>query len=175
MYYFSRRTWARLESPLFALRVLGAMQWQRSSRRYTRALDTLRRIAPRSLAELTTASLVDSVILGNYQQGGSLILEVHGSTRAGVDDRLHGSRVQLVLIDAVVEEVPPNGSLIVQEEWSVVRLPTSGERARFRLTALCTRGHLAIECEDAEVLNGELAPRSEIIMCGPARAEVSAV
>ncbi len=168
MYYFSRKNWVRMESPQFALRVLGALQWQRSSRKYSRALETLRRLAPRTLAEVTGVSLVDSVVLGSYRQGNSFVLELHGSTLSGGDERVHGARVQLVLANAVVEDAPPNGAWIVQEEWSLANAGQGGPgtvdgRPRFRLTALCTRGQLALECDDAELFISEAMPRSEVV------------
>jgi hypothetical protein len=163
MYYFSRKNWVRMESPQFAVRVLGALQWQRSSRRYSRALQALRQIAPATLVEVTGISLVDSIILGSYRQGSSFVLELHGSTLAGGDERVHGARVQLVLTNAQVQDAPPKGAWIVQEEWSVVEVAGTDRGPRFRLTALCTRGQLALECDDAELLLSEVGPRSEVV------------
>lgn len=163
MYYFSRKNWVRMESPQFALRVLGALQWQRSSRKYSRALQALRQMAPATLVEVTGISLVDSVVLGSYRQGASFVLELHGSTLAGGDERVHGARVQLVLNNARVEEAPPKGAWIVQEEWSVAEIGGEDRGPRFRLTALCTRGQLALECDDAELLVSEAAPQSAVV------------
>jgi hypothetical protein len=166
MFYFSRKNWVRMESPLFALRVLGALQWQRSSRKYSRALRALRRIAPRALVEATGVSFGDSIVLGSYERDGEFVLELHGSTLAG-DERVHSARVQLVLTRAEVHDAPPNGAWIVQEEWSVASLADIGDGARFRLTALCTRGHLDVEFDDAELVITEAHPQSEIRWLGP--------
>lgn len=163
MYYFSRKNWVRMESPQFALRVLGALQWQRSSRKYSRSLETLRRIAPASLVEVTSVSLVDFIILGSHFQGDAFVLELHASTLSGGDERVHGSRVQLVLTSACVQDAPPKGAWVVQEEWSVAAPPTEDSRPRFRLTALCTRGQLTLECDDATLLVAETGPHSEVV------------
>lgn len=163
MYYFSRKNWVRMESPQFALRVLGALQWHRSSRKYSRALHSLRQIAPATLVEVTGISLVDSVVLGSYHHGASFVLELHGSTLAGGDERVHGARVQLVLANAQVEEAPPKGAWVVQEEWSVAEVGGDGQTPRFRLTALCTRGQLALECDDAELLISDAGPQSQVV------------
>lgn len=167
MFYFSRKNWVRMESPLFALRVLGALQWQRSSRKYTKALRELRRVAPRSLVEATGVSFGDSIVLGCYERDGEFILELHGSTLAG-DERVHSARVQLVLTHAEVHEAPPNGAWIVQEEWRIASRDEAQSSYRFQLTALCTRGHLDIEFNDAELVVSEAGPQSEIRWLGQA-------
>jgi hypothetical protein len=165
MFYFSRKNWVRMESPLFALRVLGALQWQRSSRKYSRALRALRSIAPQSLVEATGVSFGDSIVLGSYRREREFVLELHGSTLSG-DERVNSARVQLVLTHAQVDEAPPNGAWIVQEEWSVAAVPDLGEGARFRLRALCTRGHLDVEFSNAELVITEAHPQSEIRWLG---------
>lgn len=180
MNYFSPKSWARMESPIFALRVWGTLQWHRSAHRYTRALRTLRTLAPAGLAHASEVPLTDSIVLGIKQQADTLIVELHGSTRAGTDERTHGGRLQLVFRGAQIRNRPPTGSWILQEEWSELtqeggpkavargqsdrRGPSgpSGGR-RFRFTAMCTRGLLCIDCDDAELVIREINPQSGII------------
>jgi hypothetical protein len=177
MNYFSPKSWARMESPILALRVWGTLQWHRSAHRYTRALRTLQALAPAGLAHASEVPLTDSIVLGIKQQGETLIVELHGSTRAGTDERMQGGRLQLVFRGAQVLNRPPTGSWILQEEWSELtqdRLTKSGIRSqktnpspansrRFRFTAMCTRGLLCIDCEDAELVIREINPQSGII------------
>src|SRR5688572_33131572 len=102
MNYFSPKSWARMESPILALRVWGALQWHRSAHRYTRALRTLRTLAPAGLAHASEVPLTDSIVLGIKQQADTLIVELHGSTRAGTDERMQGGRLQLVFRGAQI-------------------------------------------------------------------------
>lgn len=181
MNYFSPKSWARMESPILALRVWGALQWQRSAQRYTRALRTLRMHAPPGLAYASEVPLTDSIVLGIKQQTDTLIVELHGSTRAGTDERMQGGRLQLVFRGAQILNRPPTGSWILQEEWSeltpegskgsrgrraassVESSATNGPARRFRFTAMCTRGLLCIDCADAELVIREVNPQSGII------------
>ncbi len=180
MNYFSPKSWARMESPIFALRVWGALQWHRSAHRYTRALRTLRAMAPAGLAHASEVPLTDSIVLGIKQQADTVIVELHGSTRAGTDERMQGGRVQLVFRGAQILNRPPTGSWILQEEWSELtadggpKAVVKGQRSRrlaaspagarrFRFTAMCTRGLLCIDCDDAELVIREINPQSGII------------
>lgn len=209
MNYFSPKSWARMESPILALRVWGTLQWHRSTHRYTRALRTLRALAPAGLAHASEVPLTDSIVLGIKQQGDTLIVELHGSTRAGTDERMQGDRVQLVFRGAQILNRPPTGSWILQEEWSELttqsprslssakgqnanepnaNAPNAKEQSakeqsvrggasaaakqraaagatarRFRFTAMCTRGLLCIDCDDAELIVREVNPQSGII------------
>lgn len=180
MNYFSPKSWARMESPILALRVWGTLQWQRSAQRYTRALRSLRMHAPPGLAYASEVPLTDSIVLGIKQQTDTLIVELHGSTRAGTDERMQGGRLQLVFRGAQILNRPPTGSWILQEEWCELtpegktgargrRMASSGARLandrppRFRFTAMCTRGLLCIDCADAELVIREVNPQSGII------------
>src|SRR5690606_2295701 len=129
---FSREIWSRMESPALPVRLLGALQWQHSSQRYTKAITELRQTAPPLLHEATRIPLADSIILGISDVEGIVRVELHSSTRSGMS-----GRVQLMFHQARLLARPPRGSWILQEEWGYL---TSGSRQRSKVSPNAASG-----------------------------------
>jgi len=179
MHYFDRKIWTRMESPVFAVRMLAALRWQHSAQRYSKALMMMRRSAPEQLEQASRIPLGDSIILGVNQSADTVCVELHSSTRTGLS-----GRAQLIFHEARLVNRAPRGSWIVQEEWAqsaaadVVAARDDSSSAsldsgagrnqnRYRFTALCTRGWLCVECSDASLNIHDQIPQSEVQLRSP--------